>query len=274
MTLFQAFVLGIVQGLTEFVPISSTGHLVLVPAVFGWEFDPRQAFIFDVLVQWGTLVAVVMYFRRELLTLGRGLYDGLRLGQAFTEPRARLAWLILLSSIPAALAGLLLKSLVEDAINSPLAVSIFLVLNALILFISDRMGQFQRRLQDLEWADSLWIGLAQVLSLFPGISRSGATISGGLFRHLERRDAARFSFLMSIPVMLGAGLIALFDLRGASDASAQVGPLLVGFLVAIVVGYLAIRWLLGFLARRSLMVFSLYCFLVGSLGIFLGIANG
>jgi undecaprenyl-diphosphatase len=274
MTLFQAFILGIVQGLTEFVPISSTGHLVLVPAVFGWDFEPQQAFIFDVLVQWGTLVAVVIYFRRELLTLTRGLYDGLRQGKIFTEPRARLAWLILLSSIPAGIAGLFLKSLVEEAINSPLVVSIFLVINAFILFISDRIGKYQRRLQDLEWADSLWIGIAQILALFPGISRSGATISGGLLRHLERGDAARFSFLMSLPVMFGAGVIALFDLRETVNASAHIGPLLVGFLVAIVVGYIAIRWLLGFLARRSLTIFSVYCLIVGSLGILVGILNG
>ena len=274
MTLFQAFVLGIVQGLTEFVPISSTGHLVLVPALFGWEFTSQQAFIFDVLVQWGTLVAVILYFRRELLTLARGLFDGMRQRQIFAEPRARLAWLILLSSLPAGIAGLFLKSLVEEAISSTLAVSIFLVINAFILFISDRLGQFQRRLQDLEWADSLWIGVAQILALFPGISRSGATISGGLLRHLERGDAARFSFLMSLPVMFGAGVIALLDLSDAVNASAQVGPLLVGFLAAIVVGYAAIRWLLGFLARRSLTIFAVYCFMVGSLGILLGVLNG
>jgi len=274
MTLFQAFVLGIVQGLTEFVPISSTGHLVLVPAIFGWKFNSQEAFIFDVLVQWGTLVAVILYFRKELLSIFRGMYDGLRQGQIFTEPRARLAWLILLSSLPAGIAGLFLKSLVEDAISSPLVVSIFLVINAFILFIGDRIGKFQRRLQDLEWVDSLWIGIAQILALFPGISRSGATISGGLFRNLERRDAARFSFLMSMPVMFGAGVIALFDLSDAANASAQVGPLLVGFLAAIVVGYLAIRWFLGFLARRSLTIFAVYCFVIGSLGILIEVLNG
>ena len=274
MTLFQAFVLGIIQGLTEFVPISSTGHLVLVPAVFGWEINAQQAFIFDVLVQWGTMVAVILYFRKELLTLFHGLYDGLRQGQIFTEPRARLAWLILLSSLPAGFAGLFLKSLVEDAISSPMVVSIFLVINAFILFISDRIGQFQRRLQDLEWSDSLWIGIAQIFALFPGISRSGATISGGLLRHLERRDAARFSFLMSLPVMFGAGVIALFDLRDAVNVSAQIGPLLIGFLAATVVGYIAIRWLLGFLARRSLTIFAVYCFVIGSLGILIGVLNG
>jgi len=274
MTLFQAFVLGIVQGLTEFVPISSTGHLVLVPALLGWSFESQQAFIFDVLVQWGTLVAVVLYFRRELRTLFRGLVDGMRQGQVFTEPRARLAWLILLSSVPAGIAGLFLKSLVEDAINSPLAVSVFLIINALILWVSDRIGKFSRRLQDLKWDDSIWIGVAQILALFPGISRSGATISGGLLRDVERRDAARFSFLMSLPVMFGAGVIALFDLKDAVDATAQIAPLLLGFFAAVVVGYIAIRWLLGFLVRRSLTIFAVYCFIIGSLGVLLEVWNG
>ncbi len=274
MTSFQAFVLGIVQGITEFIPISSTGHLVLVPALFGWEFDPGSAFVFDVLVQWGTLVAVIVYFRNELITLCRGLLDGLKQRQIFTEPRARLAWLILLSSLPAAIAGLLLKPWVEEAISSPMAVSIFLLGNALLLFVSERIGGFGRRLQDLAIADSLWIGLAQILALFPGVSRSGSTIAAGLIRNLERRDAARFSFLMAIPVMLGAGIVALYDLSQATDASAQVSPLIIGFLAATVVGYLAIRWLLKYLAQRSLMVFAVYCFVIGCLGILMGVLNG
>jgi undecaprenyl-diphosphatase len=274
MTLFQAFVLGIVQGLTEFIPISSTGHLVLVPTLFGWELKSQSAFIFDVLVQWGTLLAVVAYFRSELMVLLRGLWEGLKTRQLFTEPSARLAWLILLSSLPAAIAGLLLKPMVEDAIDSNLAVSIFLIINALILFTSERISRFGRLLQNLEVTDSLWIGFAQILALFPGISRSGSTIAAGLVRNLERGDAARFSFLMAIPVMLGAGFVALLDLSKAADAHAQMGPLLIGFLTATVVGYLAIRWLLKFLARRSLNIFAAYCFIIGSMGILTAVLNG
>jgi undecaprenyl-diphosphatase len=274
MTLFQAIVLGIVQGLTEFIPVSSTGHLVLVPALFGWEFDPQSAFIFDVLVQWGTLLAVVTYFRNELIALFRGLWEGAKHRQIFTEPSARLAWLILLSSLPAALAGILLKPMVEDAIDSTLAVSIFLLCNALILYASERKSRLGRRLQNLGVADSLWIGFAQIFALFPGISRSGSTISAGLVRNLERGDAARFSFLMAIPVMLGAGLVALLDLFKTTDAPSQIGPLMIGFLAAAIVGYLAIRWLLRFLAQRSLNVFAAYCFLIGSAGIVMAVLSG
>ncbi len=274
MTLFQALVLGIVQGLTEFIPISSTGHLVLVPALFGWEFNPQSAFIFDVLVQWGTLLAVVAYFRSELMVLLRGLWEGLKHRQLFSEPNARLAWLILLSSLPAAIAGLLIKPLVEDAIDSSLAVSIFLIGNALILFAGERISRFGRLLQNLGITDSLWIGFAQIFALFPGISRSGSTIAAGLMRNLERGEAARFSFLMAIPVMLGAGSIALLDLSKAADAPSQIGPLMIGFLAATIVGYLAIRWLLRFLAQRSLNVFAAYCFIVGLVGIFTAVLSG
>ncbi|OGO18029.1 MAG: undecaprenyl-diphosphatase UppP [Chloroflexi bacterium RBG_16_48_8] len=274
MTLLQALVLGIVQGLTEFIPISSTGHLVLVPALLGWEFNPQSAFIFDVLVQWGTLLAVIAYFKDELITLSRGLWMGFKQRQIFTEPNARLAWLILLSSLPAAIAGLILKPLVESAIDNILAVFVFLLVNALILFASERISRFGRRLQDLGVADSLWIGFAQIFALFPGISRSGSTIAAGLVRNLERGDAARYSFLMALPVMLGAGLVALFDLTQSVDASAQVGPLLVGFLAAALVGYLTIRWLLKFLAQRSLNVFAAYCFIVGLVGVLMVMLNG
>jgi undecaprenyl-diphosphatase len=274
MSVLQALVLGIIQGLTEFIPVSSTGHLVLIPALFGWEFTPQSAFIFDVLVQWGTLLAVIAYFRSELFVLFHGLWEGLKKGQLFTEPRARLAWLILLSSLPAAIAGLLLKSWVENAIDSALAVSIFLWVNALILIVSERITRFGRHLQDLGVTDSLWIGFAQILALFPGVSRSGTTIGAGLVRNLERGDAARFSFLMAIPVMLGAGSVALLDLSKAADAPSQIGPLAIGFLAATVVGYFAIRWLLRFLSQRSLTVFAVYCFVIGSVGILMAVLNG
>jgi len=274
MTLFQALVLGIVQGLTEFIPISSTGHLVLVPALLGWEFDSQSAFIFDVLVQWGTLLAVIIYFRKELLTLIRGLWVGFKQHQIFTEPSARLAWLIILSTLPAAIVGLFLKPLVESSISSVLAVFVFLLVNAVIIFVSERIGRFGHQLQDLSVRDSLWIGFAQIFSLFPGISRSGTTISAGLVRNLERADAARYSFLMSVPVMIGAGFVALSDLTQSVDASTQVGPLLVGFITSTIVGYLAIRWLLRFLARRSLYVFAAYSFIVGLVGVLVVMLNG
>ncbi len=270
MTLFQALILGIVQGATEFLPISSSGHLVLTPWLLGWQFDPDQAFIFDVLVQWGTILAVIVYFYRDLLEL---LVTGLRSlqgGKVWNDPNARQAWLILLASFPAAILGLLIKSVVEQAFSSPFAVSGFLMGTAILLVISERLSKRDRSMDDLGWFDALWIGAFQALALFPGISRSGSTIAGGLLRGITREQAARFSFLLAVPTMLGAGLIALLDLRQAPDAANQLGALFVGFLAAAVVGFFAIHWLLSFLRQRRLYVFAIYCALasLGSLLIY------
>lgn len=273
MTILQAIVLGIVQGLTEFLPISSTAHLVLVPWFLGWQFDPQPAFIFDVLVQWGTLVAVIAYFWKDVVSLPRAAIQSLK-HRRFDEPDSRLAWLILIASLPAAFAGFLLKSLVEKAISSPVAVCAFLLFNAIVLFASELIGKRSRSLNEAGIGDSLWIGFFQVLALFPGISRSGSTIAAGLIRNLKRRDAARFSFLMAIPIMIGAGLITLVDLIESIENLSQLLPLLSGFLTAAVVGYFAIRWFLQYLTQRSLTLFAAYCAIIGLAGIVYGVLYG
>jgi len=274
MTLVQAIVLGIVQGLTEFLPISSSAHLVLVPWLLGWSFDAESAFVFNVLVQLGTLVSVVLYFRVDLLVMAQALWKGVRSRRPLVDPASRLGWMILLASIPAALAGLLFKDWVEQAFASPLAVCVFLLINAAIMFGAERLARLERSLQQVTAQDALAIGAAQALALFPGISRSGSTISAGIVRGLLRPEAARFSFLMSIPVMLGAGMIATLDLIRSPSSTQQIGPILVGFASAAIVGYLAIRWLLGFLARRSLTPFAVYCAVVGLAGIALFLVRG
>jgi undecaprenyl-diphosphatase len=271
MSLIQALVLGIVQGLTEFIPVSSSAHLVLVPAVLGWRFSPVAAFVFDVLVQLGTLLAVVIYFRKELFELVRQAIDGILHLHPFEKPMSRLAWLLVLATVPAIIAGLLLKDVVEQAFSNPIAVSGFLLLTALWLEISERMGRRSHRLPDLRAADALWIGVAQATALFPGVSRSGATIGGGLARDLDRTSAARFSFLMSIPVMLGASVIALRDLIGIPEIRQLIVPLVVGFLAAAAVGYVSIRWLLAYLSSHNLRVFVAYCAIVGTVGVILGL---
>jgi undecaprenyl-diphosphatase len=274
MTVLQALLLGVVQGATEFLPISSSGHLVLVPWLLGWEFEPQAAFIFDVLVQWGTLTAVMVYFRDDLRMLLGAAWQGVLDRQPFQNRERRLAWLLLASSLPAAAAGLALKSPVQRAFEDPLAVSVFLLLTAGLLSLSERLGRRTRPLSALTWKDALWIGAAQILALFPGVSRSGATIAGGLTRDLRRAEAARFSFLMSIPIMLGAGLIALMDLLQTGRGSASALPLLVGFLAAGAVGYIAIRWLISYLSRRPLTIFSVYCLSLGAAGILLRVFHG
>ncbi len=267
MNYIQAIVLGVIQGLTEFLPISSSGHLVLVPALLGWEIDPLSAFVFDVLVQWGTTFAVVIYFWKDIRNIVTSAISALISRKPLADRKAYLAWLILLASVPAALVGLILKDLVTDTFSSPIFVSAALLMTAALMAWGERVATRRKRIFAIEWLDAFWIGVFQILALFPGISRSGATISGGLWRGLRRPAAARFSFLMSLPVMLGAGLIAIQDLFQIPDAVGQIGPILVGTISAAIVGMLAIHWLLGYLARNSLRVFIFYCLIVGAGGL-------
>jgi undecaprenyl-diphosphatase len=259
MTIFQAIILGIVQGLTEFIPVSSSGHLVLVPWLLGWRFEPEIVFVFDVLVQLGTLVAVFVYFWDDILTMTRAVLLGLRHGRPFETAAARLGWLVALATLPAVVLGVLLKDLVEATFHSEVATAGFLLGTAALLALSESMGRRTRGIGSLNWVDAAVIGLTQALAVFPGISRSGATIAGGLWRGLERTAAARFSFLMSIPAMLGAGVIAARDLAGIPNFASYLPPILAGFVAAAIVGYLCIRWLLAYLQRGSLYVFAAYC---------------
>jgi len=274
LSLLQAIILGIVQGLTEYLPVSSSAHLVLVPWALGWEFEPNAAFAFDVLVQMGTLAAVVVYFWKDLLQMLRAVLTALRERKLTQDPYVRLACWIVLGTIPAVVAGLALKDTVESAFGSPVATSAFLLVTAALLIIAERIGKRLRPLNSQTWKDAVWIGLAQALSLFPGISRSGATISAGMLRDLDRPSAARFSFLLSIPVMLGAGALALADLAALPSAASFAPALFAGFVAAAVVGYASIRWMLGFVTRHSLAIFSAYCAIIGLLGLALGLIRG
>ncbi len=255
MSILQAVLLGFLQGATEFIPVSSSGHLVLVPWLLGWDPPPLA---FDTTVHWGTLVAIFAVFWRDLDGLLRAWLVSLR-RRSLAHPRARLAWAILLGSLPAALAGLLLGDFFERLFGQPLAAALFLLITALILTVSERVGRRRRPLSAIGGMDALLIGLAQAAAILPGISRSGATIATGLAREIEREAAARFSFLLSIPVILGAGLVKLLDLARAGSLVSQAPTLLLGFTVAALTGYLAIRWLLAFLQRRPLYIFALYC---------------
>lgn len=274
MTVFQALVLGIVQGATEFLPISSSGHLVLVPWLLGWQFDPNASFVFDVLVQWGTLLAVIAYFFKDLVALARAALVGLARRQPFADPEARLAWLIVLASVPAAVLGLALKDIVEAAFGQPRMVFIFLLVTSGLLALGEWIGKRRRTTADMRWTDSLWIGFAQALALFPGVSRSGSTIAGGMTRDLARADSARFAFLMSVPIMIGAGLVALRDLAKAPNVSAQLTSVAIGFVAAAIVGYISIRWLLNYLKTRPLTLFIAYTAAVGVLGLALTLIRG
>lgn len=263
MTVFQSILLGIIQGLTEFLPVSSSGHLVLIPYLLNWDIPAQQAFVFDVLVQVATLVGVFAYFWKDLTGIVRSFLSGLLKGRPFEDSQSRLGWLLLLATIPAGLFGLLVKDAVESAFSSPVLTAVFLLVTAVLLFLAERIGRKTRTLEELNWKDALWMGIFQALAIFPGISRSGATITGGMTRNLLRPSAARFSFLMSIPIMLAAGLLASLDLLELSNLGSILPVMIPGFLAAAVTGYLAIRWLLTYLVSRSLNIFAAYCAVIG-----------
>ncbi len=268
MTILQAILLGVIQGLTEFLPISSSGHLVILPFFLNWNLPEKEMFIFNVLVQVGTLVAVIVYFRKELMAIVGDFFRQCFKGTPFATHEARLGWLLILATIPAGLVGLLFQDIVESAFSSPLFAGIALLVTAIFLFVGERISQNIGDIKDITVSKAVIMGLMQSLALFPGISRSGATISGGMMRHLKREAAGRFSFLMSIPIMLAAGALSTYQMVTEVSNLAQFLPVMViGFLSAMIVGYIAIRWLLRFLVNHSLIYFSVYCAIIGGMTI-------
>jgi len=262
MNYFQAVILGIVQGITEFLPISSSGHLVIVPYLLNWNIPAEQIFPFNVLIQLGTIVSVIIYFWKDLLTIIKDFISGIFEPRPFNNEKTRIGWMIVIATIPAVIAGLLIKDLVESAFQSILAVALFLVVTAILLFVAEKYVKNTKNIKEITWKNAIIIGLFQVLSLFPGISRSGSTITGGILQGLKRKEAARFSFLMSIPVMIGAGILSLKDLFDVPNLQEFVPLLLIGFFTSGIVGYFSIHWLLKFLNERRLTVFSIYCLIL------------
>lgn len=268
MNLLQALVLGVVQGITEFLPISSTAHLILVPRLLGWTLDPESIFVFDVLLQLGTVLSVVIYFRKDLLAILKAVWIGLASRQPLATSEARLGWWIVVATAPAAVIGLPLKPYFESLHHMPVVVAVILMAAALLIFVSERLGRRNRALSELRWIDALLIGCSQALALFPGVSRSAATICGGLVRGLERGAAARFSFLMSVPALTAASVVALKDLLELPGYERHLPPLLVGTVVALFVGLASIHWLLSWLARHPMYAFGWYRLIAGA--VFLG----
>jgi len=258
-TILQALLLGLLQGATEFIPISSSGHLVLVPWLLGW---PEPGLAFDTMVHWGTLLAVGGYFWRDLALLARAWLRGWR-ARSWPDPQGRLAWLILLGTLPAVALGLLFEEWFEALFSAPAAVAGFLLVTGVLLMVGERLGRRERGEEELGWQDALLIGLGQAAAIAPGISRSGATMAAGLFKGLRREAAARFTFLLATPVILGAGLLQLAKLALSGQGEGQWLTLALGFATAAASGYLCIRFLLGYLRRRSLYPFALYCCAAG-----------
>lgn len=262
MTWLQSILLGAVQGATEFLPISSSGHLILTRTILGIQQAPLPAFIFDVLVQLGTWVAVLIYYWADLVEIITDMLQRLR---GKPGPQAKLGWLLIIASIPAVFIGWFAKdTMTGDVAGLPLT-GVFLLVNAGLLFLAELGSRRTRKLDDANPGDALWVGLFQALALLPAVSRSASTLAGGMTRNFGRRSAARFAFLMALPIMPAAAVVAFFDLGRLPDAYGLALPLFFGFLSAAISGYFSIRWLLKYLAERSLFPFAAYCLIVGSL---------
>jgi undecaprenyl-diphosphatase len=269
MTLFEATVLGVVQGLTEFLPISSTAHLRIIPALVGWQ-DPGAAF--TAIVQIGTLVAVLIYFRKDIFIIVTSVIDGIIKRKPLENADARMGWMIVAGTLPIVILGLLFKSEIETSLRSLYWVSGALVGLALILSLAE--GKIQNRLknglrlksiEEIGWKEALLIGLAQSIALIPGSSRSGVTITGGLFLNLSRESAARFSFLLSLPSVFAAALLELYKTWSTITASPDsITNIIVATFAAGIVGYASIAFLLNYLKNHTTTIFIVYRFLAGA----------
>jgi len=264
MTILQAFILGIVQGLTEFIPVSSTAHLLISQSILKIPADDAM-FSFLVIVQLGTILSLIIFYGKDLLGLIKAFF-----AKPFSTQENKLAWFIIIATIPALLAGYLLKDAVEALFKQPmLEASIRLFSAAILLTLAESLTQKKRGLNSMTWLDALVVGLFQIIAVFPGASRSGSTISGGMFRGFDRPAAARFAFLMSVPVMLAAGGYEMLDVIKMSNLGEFLPLLAVGFITAAIVGWFAIKWLIGYLSRHSLYIFAGYCAVLGTIIFFL-----
>jgi len=258
-TVFQAIVIGIVQGLTEFLPVSSSAHLILVPQVLGWEDPFINSPAFVVMLHMGTLAALLIYFWRDLLDYARAFIQVLRERRVGEDPTRRVSVLLAISVVPAALIGIALEGFIDVFFRDYLLYACaLLVVGAAILFTAERIARHTRDMDELRKRDALVIGLAQALALFPGISRSGVTIAAGLFLGMKREAAARFAFLMGTPIIAGAGIWKIRELLDGSAGAFDPGVLVAGMTAAAISGLFAIGFLLSYLRRYSTDVFSLY----------------
>lgn len=256
MSLVEAVVLGLVQGITEFLPISSTAHLRIAPALLGWE-DPGAAY--SAIIQLGTVAAVIIYFWRDIGRLFSAWVKGIVARRPLENTESRLAWLVILGTIPVGVFGLAFKNVIEHQLRSLWIISFSLIALGLVLWIAERTAQHRRTINEMTVKDGVAIGFWQALALIPGASRSGSTITGGLFLGLKREDAARYSFLLSIPATALAGI---FELKHVLEAEVSQRPsnavLILGTAVSFVSGMLAIAGLLRFLRTRTTLVFVFY----------------
>ena len=273
-TIIQALVMGIVQGLTEFLPVSSSGHLIIVPWLFGWNDPFLTSLAFSVMLHLGTLIALLLYFRYDWLRLVPAGLAAIRDRSFKGDPDRRLAWLLVAATIPAAIVGALFSDFFETQVREIGLVAVTLVVGGVILWVADHVGPRTKTVDDVTFPVAIGIGAAQTIALVPGISRSGISISAGRFAGLDRESAARFAFLMATPITAGA---ILFEGRklvtGEAGVPVEVVPLIVGLVASLVSGVIAIRFMLGYLRTRSLDVFVAYRFILAAVVVIVWLAR-
>ena len=265
MSTLEAIVLGLVQGLTEFLPISSTGHILYVPALAGWP-DPGAAF--SAVIQLGTMAAVLVYFRADLWRMALAFlksFTGDRPLWKSEDSDGRIGWYIVLGTIPIAIVGIVFKDQIENNVRTLSLVAIVMILFSFVLMAADLKGAQDRDVKELTLKDGIIIGLFQALALIPGVSRSGSTISGGLFLGLNRESATRYSFLLSVPAVVLSGLFELRHIGDSTGASVGIGPTAIATVLAFISGYFAIAFLLRFVRTHNFSVFVVYRVAVGVL---------
>jgi undecaprenyl-diphosphatase len=279
MEIVAAAILGIVQGLTEFLPVSSTAHLILVPWFLGWK---PEGLTFDVALHVGTAFAVLTFFFRDWIRLAREMFLGIKEGKLLGNEDRRLGWYLVVGTLPAMVAGLAFEETIESRLRSPLIIVFTLAALGALLLFAEKRGTHTRTIEQFTWTDSLSIGFSQAIALIPGVSRSGITMTTAMFRNSTRTSAARFSFLLSTPVILGAGILKSLRLMDAvqhpiaGTEAVRWSVMGAGFLFAAVSGFLCIRFFLKYLQTKSFMPFVIYRFLLAGLVLiyFLKGANG
>ncbi len=264
MTILHAIILGIVQGLTEFIPVSSTAHLLIVEKLLGVPSDDRT-FAFSVIIQLGTVAALLLFFLKDIWQITEAFFLGIKNRKPFESLNSRLGWLVLVATIPALVVGFFLKDVVETMFKDPFTLAgIRLLITALLLAAVEYFDRRVRTLESATWQDALTVGMFQILAIFPGASRSGTTIAGGMVRGFDRPSAARFAFLMSAPILLAAGAYQSLKVINMAGTMDFLPFLITGLITAGIVGWFAIKWLIGYLNKHSLYVFAIYCAIVGT----------
>lgn len=263
MSFLHAVILGIIQGLTEFIPVSSTAHLLIGQTLLGIPSGER-IFSFNVIIQLGTVLAMLLFFWKDLFHIVQSFFLGIRHKKPFETHDSLLGWLIIVATIPALIVGFLLKDIMDSLFRNPILVAgVRLLMSAMLLALVERIGRHERKLESASWMDAIVVGLFQILAIFPGASRSGSTIAGGILRGFDRPSAARFAFLMSAPILTAAGAYETLNVIQMPDTLQFLPYLAVGFVTAGIVGWFSINWLLGFLRMHSLYIFAGYCAVVG-----------